>query len=846
MTGSTGNRTSGHPGNALASALSRAARALALMAAFYLYTAYAAPSQPGKIPGAFQEIESLIQQGRLDEAKNGILAEIKKAPASVEAYNLLGIIESDEQDYAGAIVTFQKALKLAPNSAKIHNNLGNVYVAQQKLDLAEKEFRTALRLDPANRDGNYNLGVLLLAKGALPDAIAHLERVHPANAATSFNLIRAYFENKRPAQALRLATELSSESKNDVQVHFSLGILLASEKQYKPAQLELEKADLLRPGTFEILYNLGQVFLRDGDNAKATVALNRALKLKPDSAETLYLLAQAATNESRPLDALDLLLHAHKIAPQNADVILLMAKVSMSQNYFEDAIPLLESGIEIAPQRADLRTALGEGYFMAGKVNNAIEEFKKLIETEGSAHSYSLLGLSYRELGRFDDAKKYLQQGLKLDPHDSSCLFNLGYIAERQGDSSTAETMFEQALRSNPDFSEALLELANLKTVEGKLPEAEELLKKFVRVSHNPATGYYKLAKVERSLHETDAADRDLKIFQTLSKNASAGPYPFEHLFDYLDSRSKLASGAREQLDLTELSDQLRKHPDQPENLYMLAEAYLRAGKVDEAKNTVAQLDKLSAGDYRTLTGLGVLLARYRLYDDAIWHFQQALQVNPGSDAVRFDLANTYFRKRRYPEALSALGQVSVDGRKDDAYLALLGDIYAHLGDTSHAAEIFRDAISRNPDDDQNYLALSLLQFREKDIAGAKQTLLKAQSRIPGSGKLLWGLGLASVLEGNTPEAADRFERAVDLLPEWPGSYSLLGVFYFETGQVAKAKEVLGRFKNSSANSSLDVNRIEQFLAQAPETSPAPNQPLSMESRNQLLQLALSLADRTL
>ena len=71
------------------------------------------------------------------------------------------------------------------------------------------------------------------------------------------------------AEALRLAADLSTQHKNDVQVHFSLGVMLASEKQYKPARLELEKADALRPGTFEILYNLGRSYLLDGDYAKA-------------------------------------------------------------------------------------------------------------------------------------------------------------------------------------------------------------------------------------------------------------------------------------------------------------------------------------------------------------------------------------------------------------------------------------------------------------------------------------------------------------------------------------------------------------------------------------------------
>ena len=835
-----------HPMIGIVKTWSRAGGTLSLLAMLLVFQARAVQQQSSKTSARFPQVEEMMQQGHLDEAKTAMLKELQRNPSSVDGYNLLGIIESDQQDYTNALEAFQKALQLAPNSTKTHNNLGNVYADEKKLDLAEKEFRTVLRLNPANRDANYNLGVLLMANGSPAQAIAHFQRVHPTNLATSFHLIGAYFQCKRTAQALQLATLISAQYKNDVQAHFTLSALLASEKQYKAAQLELEKADALQPGTFEILYNLGLTYLLNADNSKAELALTRALTLKLGSPDTLYLLAKVYKNESRPLDALDLLIRAHKIAPENTDIILLMAQVSMSQNYFEDAIPLLESGIQIAPLRPDLRAALGKSYFMAGNVDKAIEEFKKLLEIENSASSYAYLGLSYRNLGRFDEANQYFQQGLKLDPHNISCLFNLGFIAERQGDSAEAETMFQNALRFNPDYPDALLELANLRIAAGKFSEAEGLLRKYVRVSRNPATGYYKLAKVERSLHETAAAERDLSVFQTLSKDASVGPYPFEHLFDYLDNRSKLAPEAREQLDLTELSDQVNKHPDQPEDLYMLAEAYLKSGKIDDARSTIVQLDKISASDYRTLTGTGVLLARYHFYDDAIQHFQEALIANPGSDEVIFDLANAYFQKRSYSLALDAAGQVSTDGRKDEAYLALLGDIYAYLGDTAHASEIFRDAIGRNPDDDQNYLALGLLEFRENHVADAKQTLLKGQSRIPGSGKLLWGLGLASVLEGKTAEAAGQFERAVDLLPEWPGSYSILGVFYFETGQIAKAKEVLGRFKNSSASGSLDVNRIEQVLAQAPDTTPSGDEPMPMADRMQLLQLALSLADRTL
>ncbi len=792
----------------------------------------------------FAAAEALLAQGRIAEAKENIQEQLKLNPRNIDGYNLLGIACTHDKDYSGALNAFETALKLNPASTETHNNLGNLYVAEQRLDLAEKEFRKVLSLSPSNSDANYNLGLLLMAKGSPSSAIAHLERVHPAAPNTRLNLIRAYLRAGRTAEALKRATQMSAEAKDNVQLHFTLGVLLASEKQYKPAQLELEKANVLQPDTFEILYNLGQACLRSGDYEKAELYLNRALERKSDSPDALYLLAQMYSQQGRPVDALDLLVRARKLAPENVDIIFLMARISMTQNYFEDAIPLLESGLQIAPKRADLHAALGESYFMSGKEDKAIEEFKNLIELDPSARSYTFMGLSFRHLGRFDEAKKWFEEGLKKDPRDASCLFNLGFIQERQGNYASAEELFEQALRSNSNFSDALLELANLKTRDQKFSEALPLLKKYVKVSSEPAAGYYRLAMVERGLHDMPAAERDLKVFQTLSKDASLGPYPYQHLFDYLDNRSKLSAEQRTELDITELTQQIQKHPGQQQDIYLLAETYLKLGKVDEARKAIAQLDEISAGDYRTQTGVGVLLARHRLYADAVQHFQMALRASPDSDDVKFDLADAYFHQGLYPDALAAAEAVSDAGR-DDAYLALLGDIYAHLGDTAKATDILRQSILRNPDNDQNYLSLTLVQTRENDIPGAEQTLQKGLARIPNSGKLLWGLGVLSVLRGNTAQAAQRLERALDLMPEWPGSYSTLGVFYYQTGQFDKAREVLNRFKGSNAGG-LDVSRIEDVLARAPADSRATAEPMSAAARQQFLQLALTIADRTL
>jgi hypothetical protein len=68
-----------------------------------------------------------------------------------------------------------------------------------------------------------------------------------------------------------------------------------------------------------------------------------------------------------------------------------------------------------------------------------------------------------------------------------------------------------------------------------------------------------------------EAAQRELNVFQTLSKESSPGRYPCQHVFDYLNNRSNLSPQARTQLDLTELTEQIQKYLDKPQDLYLLA-----------------------------------------------------------------------------------------------------------------------------------------------------------------------------------------------------------------------------------------------------------------------------------
>src|SRR5579859_1077626 len=795
----------------------------------------------------FRKAGQHLRAGDLESARAAALEGLKLAPESIEGYNLLGIIYGQQKDNAQSIAAFEQALRLDPRSVSTHINLGNSYFSQQKLDPAAREFHSALRLDPKNREANYNLGMVLMAQGHPDQAIVFLRHIQPPDARASLSLLQAYFSAGQKNQALELSRTISGKAKNDARVHFSLGLLLASEKQYVPAIHEFELADALQPGTFEILHNLGEAYLRNQDSARAQEILNRALLLKPDSADTLYLLAQADNDQHKDADALELLVRAHQLAPRNTDIIFLMGRLSMMQDFFEDAIQVLEEGVKIAPERADLHAALGESYFTVGKVDRAIQEFQTLIELEPSAWSYTFMGLSYRHLGRYDEARKYFNLGLKKDPRNTPCLFNLGFIEHKQGNYAGAEKLLAQALKINPDYDDALFEMAGVEMSEKKYADAIPLLRRSARTLPHPAEAYYKLATAERNLHQSEAAQRDLKIFETLSKDPVPGPYPLQHLFDFVNQRAGLSPERKAEVDLEELRSQVKQHPDRPRELYQLAETYLKLGRIDEALQTIAQLDQVSGGDPRTALNVGLMLASYARYPEAIQHFQLALTSDPASDDAKYDLANAFFQARAYQQALEVMQQLGEQARQDDAYLGLLGDVDAHLGRTAEAGKIFEKAIEKNPDNDRYALSLALLQMQAGDAAAAEGTLRHAVTRAPDSGRLSWGLGVLSVVQGRNDEAAKYFRRAVDFLPEWQTAYSALGVFYFETGQTAQARETLNRYSKLFPHGGLNVDKIEKTLENAPQANqpPAAQQTLSAEERRQFLQTAMAMIDQS-
>ena len=793
----------------------------------------------------FVEARRLFAEQSLDEAVIATKRGLALSPRSVAGLNLLGAIYHQQGKYEEAVATFHEALTIDPQSVDTLVNLATSFAAQNKTELASDELRKALRLQPANKTANCNLATLLLDQNRPKEALPLVARISAPDRPARLLSVRAYLEAGMIPAGLAAAEKLSRDSAKDTKTHFSLGVLLASHRQYLQATYEFEKANALQPGDFDILHDLGQAYFLSGQLPKAQEVLSQALRLQPESAETLYLLAETAAEMRKEVDALELLVRARKIAPNNTNILFLMARLSMKQSFFEDAIELLNDGLKIDPQRADFHAALGESYFTVGKVDKALQEFKTLISMDPSPRSYDFMGLCYRHLGQYGESKRYLRQSLRADPNNLPALFNLGFIARKEGDSAQAEQYLKKVLSVDKDYPEALFELGSLKMEEKKYDEAVRLLRRFVEVSPNPAQGYYKLALSERNLHQVDAAERDINVFKTLSKSPQPAPYPLQHFFDYLERRSKLSSEQQTESDIRELEIEVQQHPDRPRSLFLLAESFLKLGRSHEAMEVIQRLDEASGGDFRTELNTGVMLGRFHLYPEAVRYFQAAIKANPASDDAKYDLAETYFQRGNYEDALQSLLQVSPDGQKEGSYLGLVGDVYSRLGRNREALQSLQQAVASAPDNDQYYVSLVLTEMRVGEFEQAEQTARNGIARIPDSGELYWAAGVLAAVRGDGQNAENFLKKASELNPSRETALATLGVFYYEAGRIGDAREVLKRCVEMFPQGILDFQKINAVLDAASNSGERKqSNEISPEARRNFYELALTMRDQ--
>ncbi len=99
------------------------------------------------------------------------------------------------------------------------------------------------------------------------------------------------------------------------------------------------------------------------------------------------------------------------------------------------------------PDNPLVNLRLADALLRAGRPREAIAPFRKVVDGgPRTVDAHVGLATTYAELGRMTDAKRVLEEALRIDPRSGQVRFNLGELARAAGDLAAARAQYEAAL----------------------------------------------------------------------------------------------------------------------------------------------------------------------------------------------------------------------------------------------------------------------------------------------------------------------------------------------------------------------------------------------------------------
>jgi tetratricopeptide (TPR) repeat protein len=182
-----------------------------------------------------------VMLGDFSDADKWFTQVVSQIPDDADAWYLLGRTKYNEDEFAAAISSFERALALHPRHVEAENNIGLAWKELNDSGKAKTAFLAAIEWQgnsPVDAQPFLNLGTLLADSNQVADALPYLTK----------------------------ATELSPQNPT---VHEQLGKAYFAMNRLPEAQAELERAIALSPETATLHYKLGQILRKAGLQERA-------------------------------------------------------------------------------------------------------------------------------------------------------------------------------------------------------------------------------------------------------------------------------------------------------------------------------------------------------------------------------------------------------------------------------------------------------------------------------------------------------------------------------------------------------------------------------------------------
>ena len=314
------------------------------------------------------------------------------------------------------------------------------------------------------------------------------------------------------------------------------------QKAYEVCKSLVEKD----PNYAAAVFLLGRIYFALGDLDNAKVYLDKAIELERANTEFREVRTQMAAFASKLTEASRLSTNADyegakklyleiiKENPNFVDAYFQLALVNVRLNDLSGAAEYLRKAIAKRPDEEKysrqlkvlVQQYLKEGENLRQRRNNAaaLEKYQQALNLDSTEFlGYYLSGLVNFDEKKYEDARRFVEKGLALNPEHSKSFLVLGQILEKLNKLEEALNAYNEAVTIDPKFDGAWDKIGVLNYNRKNFPKAIEAYLKVIEINPGNIRAFEKIGQIYIDMNDfTNAASYLEKVIEKDPNNAKA------------------------------------------------------------------------------------------------------------------------------------------------------------------------------------------------------------------------------------------------------------------------------------------------------------------------------------
>lgn len=194
--------------------------------------------------------------------------------------------------------------------------------------------------------------------------------------------------------------------------------------------------------------------------------------------------------------------------PDDADSLHLLGLITAEQGNPAAGAALIERAMAIAPGRAPYHNNLALSYRLLGRGEDAVREYRAAVALRPqSAEIHNNLATTLRDLGRHEEAVAHYRQAAEHAPGIAEIWYNLANALGENGPPTEVEACFRRAVALKPDFTNAQANYGRWLMTQARWAEAETALIEAARLQPMQAPTWNNLGIALQEQGRTEDAE---------------------------------------------------------------------------------------------------------------------------------------------------------------------------------------------------------------------------------------------------------------------------------------------------------------------------------------------------